>query len=393
MMTMINQKSDRTLEIRHTKIFTSNLDAFNYGYRYIINTGGSRSSKTISILQLLIYLCLTKKLSVSVVRGSLRDLRKSSMRDFFNLLKEMNLYSENSHQKTENYYEFPNGSIVEFFGVIDGQKTRGSKRDILFCNEANELSIEEFIQLRMRTTTTIFIDRNPSELDTWVDELEKDPKSFLIRSTYKDNLFLPQAQMDEIESLINVDQNYYRIYALGLAPTENTKIYTHFKRYTDTPEMDDFCYGLDFGHSHHQALVKTMFKGNQIYVEELLYKSGMTTRDLINDMRELITDRKPIYCDSSRPDVIKELRDNGFNTHTSDKSVKAGIDSIRSKNINIHVDSDNLWKEYKTYSWKTNPNGQINYGEPIKLNDDGLDALRYSIHTHKKADLSKIKFY
>ena len=70
------------LEIRHTQVF-SNLEAYNNGYRYILNQGGSRSSKTYSLIQLLIYICLTflvrhmyiKKVTVSIVRQSLPSLR------------------------------------------------------------------------------------------------------------------------------------------------------------------------------------------------------------------------------------------------------------------------------------------------------------------------------
>ena len=42
----------------------------------------------------------------------------------------------------------------------------------------------------------------------------------------------------------------------------------------------------------------------------------------------------------------------------------------------------NAWKEYRQYSWKTNGNHILD--EPVKLNDDAMDAIRYAIHTHKK---------
>lgn len=385
------------LTINHTSIFNRNLEAFNNGYRFIINTGGSRSSKSISIIQLLVYLCLTKpSLKISIVRQSMPSMRKSIMYDFFQILQEFNLYKENNHQRTENYYQFDNGSRIEFFGVTDGQKIRGAKRDILFCNEGNELDLEAFNQLMMRTSLCCFIDRNPSEIDHWIDDLiEKDDKAINIHSTYKDNPFLPKAQVEYIENMINIDPNYYRIYALGLAPTDNIRIYSHFKKFSELPQYIDWCYGLDFGFTHKTALVKCFFTNdNKVYIKEMLYESNLTSNDIISFIREHIRDKQPIFCDSARPDMIEELKRNGLNAKGSNKDVKAGINSIRSKEIFIDINSENLWNEYRSYTWKTDSNGKAS-DQPIKINDDAMDALRYAIHTYKgkSVDITRMRFY
>ena len=370
------------LEIKHTKIFTDNLKYFDEGFRYILNQGGSRSSKTYSICQLLIYLCLTRKITVSIVRQSLPSLRGSVMRDFFEIMKDLNLYKQSNHQKTENYYKFPNGSIVEFFATIDDQKLRGRKRDILYMNEANEISFSEFNQLVLRTTGTIFIDYNPSDTESYLYDLLKEDKSILIKSTYLDNPFLGQEQIDYIENLINVDQNYYKVYALGERPISETRIYNHFKLYSDEQNPTDWCYGLDFGYNHPSALVKIMYVGNKIYIKELLYEQHLTISDLVSKVRSLIMDNKPIYCDSARPEIITELRSKGLNSKSSNKSVKEGINAVKSSEIYIEVNSINILKEYKLYSWKTN--GEQILDEPVKLNDDAMDSLRYAIFTHQK---------
>jgi phage terminase large subunit len=85
------------LEIRHTSIFTKNLDAFNdSNIRFIINQGGTRSSKTYSIVQLLIYYCLTNTgKNVSVIRQSLPTIRGSVLKDFVEVMNDLKLYDEN----------------------------------------------------------------------------------------------------------------------------------------------------------------------------------------------------------------------------------------------------------------------------------------------------------
>jgi phage terminase large subunit len=305
------------------------------------------------------------------------------MRDFFNIMKELNLYNVKNHNKTERMYRFPNGSTVEFFATIDDQKLRGRKRDVLYMNEANEISFGEFNQLALRTTGTIFIDYNPSDTESYLYDLLKDEeKSILIKSTYKDNPFLQKEQIEYIESLINVDENWYKIYALGERPISESRIYSHFKLFSDRPKSTDWCYGLDFGFNHPTALVRTTFIDNAVYVEEILYKQKLTVSELVNEVRLLVRDAKPIYCDTARPEIISELRNAGLMAKEANKSVKEGINAVKSSQIFIDVNASNILKEYKLYSWKMK--GELVTDEVVKLNDDAMDALRYAIFSHQK---------
>jgi phage terminase large subunit len=137
------------VEIQATKIFEKNWNALqDNGVRFLVNQGGSRSSKTYSLCQLIIVYCLQNKgKTVSIVRKTFPALRATVMRDFFEIMKDLNLYEKANHNMSENIYKFPNGSMVEFFSVDDEQKIRGRKRDIGWCNEANELWFEDFQQL------------------------------------------------------------------------------------------------------------------------------------------------------------------------------------------------------------------------------------------------------
>ena len=93
----------RELTIKATEVFQKNYDATK---RFVVNIGGSRSTKTYSILQLLIVKALSSEepLTISVVRKSFPSLRISVMRDFFNILKELDLYSVENHNKSEHTY-------------------------------------------------------------------------------------------------------------------------------------------------------------------------------------------------------------------------------------------------------------------------------------------------
>jgi phage terminase large subunit len=364
-----------------TEVLERNLKAFD-NFRFIINQGGSRSSKTISICQLVILKSLQiPNYNTSIIRKTMPALKGSIMRDFFGLMKDYELYNENNHNKTTNEYYFSNGSMVEFFSAADEQRLKGRSRNVAILNEADELSFGEFTQINIRTKDRVISDFNPScPDDHWLWELMKKENATLIKSTYKDNPFLPKEQVDEIEYLINTDENYYKIYALGERPISNSRIFTHNKLYSNDLILP-YVYGLDFGFNHPTALVRVYKGDRKIYAEEIIYKSGLTSSDLIAQMHH-IEKNIPIYCDYARPEIIEDLKRAGFRALPANKNVQEGIDYIKLNELYVNVNSVNLNRELKLYSYKTK--GETITDEPIKLHDDAIDALRYGAISFKK---------
>jgi phage terminase large subunit len=374
------------LTINGTKVFKKNLEALaDDNNRFIINVGGTRSSKTYSLCQLMIYHALTHPdIVISIVRKSFPALRASVMRDFIDILKDLNIYNQDNHNKTEHIYRFPNGSIIEFFSVDDEQKIRGRKRHILWANEANEITYEEFHQLNYRTSFKLFFDFNPSDNQHWLYDLLLQKDSVKIHSTYKDNNYLDDTLKKQIENLINVDYEYYKIYCLGEQAVAKSTIFTHQQIFdTYPPNIEDYVYGMDFGYNHPTALIKVSKIENKVFWEEIIYKSYLTSADLIKMMDDLqISKNKEIICDYARPEIMEDLRRVGYNIKQANKSVKEGIDSIKSLELYIHKESTNLINEVKNYRWKSN--GDKILDEPVKHMDDGIDAGRYATLYLKK---------
>jgi phage terminase large subunit len=163
------------VEINSTVIFEKNYAALNDpALRFVINEGGSRSSKTYSLCQMLIVYCYQNKNKVvSIIRKTFPALRATVMRDFLEIMKDMDIYEVTNHNKSEHIYSFPNGSIVEFFSVDDEQKIRGRKKSL----------------------TTIPLNHPPGSMTYLTEE------SILIKSTYRDNPFLPDSIKKQIEDL------------------------------------------------------------------------------------------------------------------------------------------------------------------------------------------------
>lgn len=380
----------RQLTLRHTSVFTKNLRGLqDPNIRFVVNQGGTRSSKTYSLCQLIIFYCLQNPNKVvSIVRKSFPSLRGSVMKDFFEIMNDLELYSERNHKKVEHIYTFDNGSSVEFFSLDDAQKVRGRKRDILWANEANELTFEDYTQLNMRTSEKLFFDFNPSDDDHWLYPIIDKSDCLFIHSTYKDNTFLPVSLIKEIEDLIQVDQDYYNIYALGLPSKSTHTIYNHQKPYLEElPRYDDVILGLDFGFKHSTALIMCQFREDVCYVKELIYETHLTSEDLIEKMNKVFSENglrknQLVVADWARPEMIEELNRNGFNVQNAIKNVNEGIDAVKTYKLYYKQDNLNIAKEFKNYKWKSQ--GERLLDEPIKLFDDAMDAMRYAILYHKK---------
>jgi phage terminase large subunit len=370
------------MEYQTTPVFARNQAAFNQGFPIICNEGGSRSSKSYSIIQFLIGLATQKKLRISIVSHSLPHIKRGAYRDFREIMTNIGKWSEDQWRATDFVYTFKNGSYIELFGLEDEGKARGPGRDILFINEANLITKPLFDQLAMRTTGQIFLDWNPADFNSWVYEIADNPKNKRIHSTYKDNIHnLSRAQIEYIEHYKTLPDDFmWKVYGLGERGAAKELIYTTWQYYDEEVTGDVF-YGLDFGYTNPTALVKITHVEGANYVEEVLYQSSLTVPDLIGLLKQEIKGKAFIYCDAAEPKTIEEIYKAGFNVVPSDKDVWAGIVGVKSFPLFIRHGSQNLIKELQGYKWKKDKNDNI-LEEPVKANDHLLDALRYGIFTH-----------
>jgi len=367
-------------EIRTNKVYNHLVNAEK---KIIVEQGGTRSGKTYNILLWLIfyYSVNNKKKTVTIARKTFPSVRATAMRDFFDILREHNIYREQYHHKSNHEY-FLNGNRFEFISLDQPTKIRGRKRDLLFVNEANELYFEDWQQLIFRTTERIIIDYNPSDEYHWIYDkvLTRDDVEFYV-TTYKDNPFLSSSIVSEIERLKNIDDNYWRVYGLGERGASRSLVF-NFQTTKQIPETARLIgRGLDFGYSNDStALVETYIDGDDMYVNELMYRTGMTNQDIARELQKLGLDRRDeIWCDSAEPKSIEEIHRMGFNTKPTYKgAITIGIDMIRRYRLYATENSVNLIKELRNYKYIEDKNGQLT-NKPIDAFNHAIDALRYSI--------------
>ena len=351
--------------------------------KIVVEQGGTRSGKTYNILLFIIFKYCTDNVgkTVTICRKTFPALRGTVMRDFFDILKERDIYREEFHSKSTHEYHL-NGNLVEFLSLDQSQKIRGRKRDFLFCNEANELTFEDWQQLIFRTTERVVIDFNPSDEFHWIYDrvLTREDAEFY-QTSYLDNPFLSKTIVKEIERLKYIDENYWRVYGLGERGKSRSLIF-NFSTIPNIPESAKLVgRGLDFGFTNDPtALVETYVEGDNMYVKELLYRTGLTNQDIGNELKRLQLDRRDeVWCDSAEPKSIEEIHRMGWNTKKTFKGeITIGIDIIRRYKLFATDDSINLIKELKNYKYIEDKNGQLT-NKPIDAFNHTLDALRYSV--------------
>lgn len=365
-----------------SEVFHKNLDAFlNPQIGCIVNKGGTRSGKTYSILQLLAFVAWnsTKPLVISVVTQTFPQLRAGAMRDFQKIIGDEGDFEEN-----KSSHEFRiNKSIVEFFSADQYLKVLGGQRDILFINECFRLNYEVVRQLMVRTAWKKIFDYNPVANFWMNDKILTREDAFLITSTYQDNKeFLSPAQIAEIESHKN-DTNWWRVYGLGQEGRVEGLVFPDWDRVESMPAECKVRYGIDFGYNDPSTLIKVGVTGQDLYLQEVIYKRGIVTddMDILLEQNGLQRRKDRIIYDSAAREQGETLFRRGWNMHPSQKgggSILAGISAMKKYKMHIVQPSPNLEQELLNYMWEKDKNDNT-LDVPIDGFNHLLDPARYAL--------------
>jgi phage terminase large subunit len=381
-----DEKTRTVKEIGFTKVFEKNQKSKK---TVIVNVGGARSSKSHSICQLLIMKLVQEKNKVfGITRKTFPALRMTTMQMFFDLLKDYGVYQDENHNKTFNTYVHGTNR-VQFFGLDEADKIKSTEFNYIWMEEANEFTYDDYTNLKLRLSGKVepgelnhlYLSLNPTDANGWIPvRAVKEADTELIKSNFLDNPYLSSEYVKTLTDMMYYDENYYRIYALGEWGKLEGRIFTNYEVLPELPKMEGakWAYGLDYGLVNPSAVTKVYLFKDNFYIEEILYKSGLTVRDIIEKFTHEA--RGDIYADPSAKMMTAEIAQAGFSAYDGHKGVKESIDVMQRTKLYIPQSSANLIKELQGYCWKKDPNDPEHFlSEPIKINDHLVDSARYAI--------------
>lgn len=389
-----------------SNVYGKNLDAYLNKKKWIINTGGTRSTKTWSVLQLLLTIIMKRtNILVTVVSSTYPKLRMGCIRDFETILSdEPNLYKRFEVNKSEHTYRFKDtGSVIEFTVFPTTESAHGGARTILYADEANHISWSIIEQLATRTKEAIFISLNPSQM-SWVEEIVQPmDEATTIHSTYKDNPFLTESQVRFIESHKETSPRWWQTYGLGVFSKSEESVYTNWEIYDGdfdelTKNLPEYAYGGDFGWQDPCTLLKVYKTKDTLYLQELIYTQHKTNQEIAEMWLQLgLTKKDKITMDCAEPKSIKEIRvATGCIIQPSVKgkdSIANGIQLIQNYRLVVDKRSTHLIKELDNYSYVKDKLTDNVTEQVIDAWNHLLDPLRYCMSTFYNNVKGKSKAY
>ena len=358
--------------------------------------GGSRSGKTWSSIDFLIWLCSKHetKSTIHIVKETYNSFKTTIFDD---LKRRLPMYGiiDSPFGRIENISRYNLfGNEIHFLGADSSSTALGSGCDYLWANETLDIAKTVLDQKEMRCRKFWWYDYNPKELEHHIYTMADNRKdvNFLL-TTMLDNPHITKNEKRKILGYEATEQNIkegtadaylWNVYGRGERTQLEGAVFINWESITEIPKDAKLLgYGLDFGYTNDPTTLSALYLyNNEIYTKELIYETGLTNPDIARKLIALEIDKSiPIYADSAEPKSIQEIYEFGFNIMPVKKgadSIKFGIDVMKQYKINITADSINGIKELRNYKWLQDKEGK-SLNKPVDSFNHFLDALRYSV--------------
>lgn len=401
------------------------------GKRGVVLEGSSRSGKTYSAVDFIIYLCLFEPhpVVINIIKETYNEFKTTLYDDFNNRLTYYEL--PNPFHKQEVHSFKINGSKINLIGAEktgkDG-KFHGASCDFLYINESLAVAQAVFDQSEMRCRRFWFMDYNPSVTEHYVfnSVVTRLDVGFL-RTTFKDNPYVSTPERNKILSyepwqpgsyeirdniiycrdqevtekhqppphILNIQQGtadefMWKVYGLGLRGAMKGLIFKHITWIDKFPDLAH-TWGMDFGFTVDPlALVKFAKSGRNIYLEYKCYQPIDNPEDINAYMIAIGVERDiPITADSADKytgegkgtvEMVRSLANMGWEIKKvrKRKNVMFWLSSMKEHKIHIVKNEFYAHAKKEVENYRLREINGISINEPVDGFDHGISAGRYS---------------
>ncbi len=379
--------------------------------KHIMAVGGARSGKTFLYVSGIVYRAIKYPGSRHLIaRLRFAHAKTAIWMDTLQKVLTMQVPPEAYRLNiTDHVVHFTNGSEIWSGSEIwvDGlddkdrvDKILGREYATIFFNEISQIPYDTVTTVLTRLAQKVegcapvaWYDLNPAGYLHWANQLfikgirpdgeDTGPGyAHLLINPHDNEGNLPAGYIEEF--LEKLPEHKRRRFLLGEWSDPEGTIFQDWREIEEIP--DDVMlhsrrsYGLDFGFSvDPAALVALYLNGDDLYIDELVYTTGLTNQALAEVMRNHVDSGPTIWADSAEPKSIEEIAQAGYDIRGATKgpdSVRFGLDWLLSKNVYVTRRSVNVWNEQANYTWRTNPSGRVQ-PKPIDDFNHAIDGIRY----------------
>lgn len=214
----------------------------------------------------------------------------------------------------------------------------------------------------------------------------------ILRTTYRDNRFLTQEDVEELLAYREGDPYWYQVYAEGKWGVLGHRIFSDWEvrdlsKGSTRVADEEWRNGLDFGFTNDPTALSRSYRAERelrfpAYWGGELYAPGLTNPEIAARVRPVIGAQR-VYCDCSEPKSIRELRQAGANSINA-VGVKKGKDSVlhglqwlQRHRLVVDPQNQHAINELSLARWKEDRDGNP-YNVPVDANNHWLDATRYA---------------
>lgn len=360
------------------------------GKRGVILEGSSRSAKTWSSLDFIVYLCSNAEHSatINIIKETYNSFKTTLYDDFNRRLPDYGIRSPFADKQEVRQFKLF-GNKINLLGADDASKFHGASCDYFYVNESLEVSKDIFDQSEMRCRKFWWMDYNPKFTDHWIyDKIQPRDDVAFLKTTFRDNPFISAPERHKIEGYEPTEDNIrqgtaddymWNVYGLGLRSAPEGLIFQHVTWIDKFPtNIEKIYYGSDIGKTNSPStVVKLGVDGDKLYIEKKAYAPTPSPNEYIPMIRTAAGDNA-VWADSAEPGYISDARRAGLKVYAVNKfqgSINYGISLLKKYKLHI-VDCPEWRKEQSNYKWRQ-VNG-IRLDEPIDDHNHLFDALRYA---------------
>ena len=319
-------------------------------------------------------------------------------------------------------YVYANGAEVLVLGLDRDSSVLSGEFDGIYGNQVEEWPLSSWETLTSRVTgrgavtktPMLFGDCNPGPPGHWILNRSR---LHILQSTHRDNPEIyddagtltdqGRARLEPLEALTGVRRERY---LLGKWAQAEGAVYEEFDRAIHVlpavPTCVRFVVSIDFGLTNpFSAQLWGLDGDGRMYLVREIYMTGRIVEDHAQTIKEMCAGRmvEAYVADPADREGRETLRRHGIATVAALNDVSTGIQAVQARLGNkdkgikprLFVVSGALVErdeslakrarpvctegEFESYVWPKGADGKALKEEPVKVDDHGMDAMRYAV--------------